>query len=278
MENNIKKIKITRPTESLQLSSLLFAPIFVPRKTGYSAELQDKSSITFRRTQQEEITFEGLPLDLMEDFPLFSVLVGEVQKQNKHEVEISEKVLFDSLNKTKCETNRVALESRIEKLKNSKIKIERFDLEGNKSRYFSTNLVFELDWLRDKETIKYSLSKHFLQKHSSETHFELIDLRLYKDFKTQYERAFFLYLETKKFKKQKTVDLLVDELFKRVTPNVTKNKEKMRKLKLVLSSMQTKGYIRNFDFFDSSVQKIKMLKIEKNHNYHMLERFSKSLE
>ena len=277
MEKTKKKIIITRATESLQLSSLLFAPIFTPRKTGYSTELEDKTKIIVKRTQKEEITFEGFPLDLIEDFPLFSVLIGEAQKQNKYEVEISEKQLFLALNKAKCESNRLSLEARIEKLKNSNIKIEHYDDAGHKSRYFSTNLIFELDWQRETETIKYVLSKHFLQDHSSDTSFEHIDLRLYKDFKSQYERAFFLYLETKKYRKQKSVDIRVDELFNRITPNVSKNKEKMRKLKVVLQSMKDKGYIRSYEFYDSNVQKIKMLDIEKNHNYHKLERFSKSL-
>jgi len=278
MSQTSDTIYISRHTESLQLSSLIFAPIFMPRKTGYSkSKEEDKLKFTLSRTKYEEISYDGYPLDLAEDFPLFSVLVSHVQKHNNVEVVMTENEIFKALNKAKRETNRNSLEAKIDKFKKCNIKIERFDDENNKTRYINTSLVLEADWKRDEGVISFTLSKHFLPANSEETDFELIDLRFYKEFKKEYEKAAFLYLETKKFKKQKTVHLNVNDFVLRVAPNLKKNKEKNRKLKTALESLKEKGYINTYKFYSSTVQGIKMVSIEKNHKYYNLERFIQTL-
>lgn len=274
MSQITNKISITRPTESLQLSSLIFAPIFVPRKRGYDAN--EPTEVSIVRTKNETIRYKGGPLDIAEDFPLFSVIMSQLQQHKRCELTISENLLLSALKKKSRESVKDSLEARLDKLQESKIVIERFN-NGKKYDYIKASLIHRFRWDRNEKQIHFVFDDCLLPQNKQNTDFELIDLRFFNYFKTDYEKAAFLFLETQKYKKQKTVDIPIKKLLTRIAGNVAKTSEKNRKLSNTLASLKEAEYLKDYEFFKTFITHEKMVRIERNKDFERSQRFYESM-
>jgi hypothetical protein len=270
IEKKEQKLYVNELTESLQLSSLIFAPIFMPRRNGYKLKNENENekefeSVTFKRTENETITYTGDHLDIATDFPLFSILVSHVQMQQKTHISLSEAELFKALKKQRRTSAIADLEARLEKLRDCKIHIQYMDDAGKTIRHIKTQLVLESDWDQKSKKINLGMSEHFMSLDLKYNDKEKIDLSIYNKIKSGYGKTLFLYLETKKFKNQVSVKIKTEDLISRFAANIKTNKEKNRELKKALNELRESHYIMDFAFFKSKIQHIPMVNIFRLH-------------
>tara|TARA_B100001059_G_C17812857_1_gene573333 strand:+ start:33 stop:860 length:828 start_codon:yes stop_codon:yes gene_type:complete len=260
-----KEIQVYKSSESLQISSLISAPIFINSKKN------DNSLIIVenQRTKNEQIIYNGPPLNLTYDFPVFSILIGNAQKNNCTNNVISENFLFKAVNKEKRENIRKEILNSIERLKKANIDLDYFNSNENTTINIKSYLIKELIWDRENKEVHYEINRLFLISSMKRLSFELIDLSIFNKLKSKYEKALYLYLETKKFKSQKIISINKRDILNRVTSNIKLNKERNRTLLKALESLKRKNYIINYEFYLSSFEEIKMLKIVKNHNFSL---------
>lgn len=257
-----QKLYINQLTESLQLSSLIFAPIFMPRKNGYKPK-SDNHSITIKRTENETITYTGENLDIATDFPLFSIIISHAQMKQKNEVSLSEAELFSAIIKQRRKSTIDILEDKLEKMQKSHICIEHIDEKGVKSKIVNTSLILKSKWDRAARRIYFIIDPEFWSLELKSASKELINLQHFNIIKTGYAKALFLFLETKKFKNQKSIQFRKQDLIDRFSTNITSEKEKNRELKNALEALCDASYLLKFSFYKSSVQHIQMVEIKR---------------
>ena len=277
MSNKNKKLKVTRHTESKQLSGLIFAPIFTPHKSGVSTFEPDnldkhRIQLELNRTKNEIVKYDGYPLDVYTDFPLFSVLISHGQMAEKTDFNVKEADLFKALKRKSRTTTKDELELRLNKLKRCHVEIILNDRLGNRSRYITTSLLLEADWDREAKVVNVQMSKQLLGNNLPKTEFEMIDLRFYLSLKTEYEKALFLFLETMKHKDKPFIKVNFDTLCQRVAPHVSNKQEQRRKVKQALKKLQEFCLISSFKQIESSVQKIPQVQIVRNKHFEEIER------
>ena len=132
-----KEIQVYKSSESLQISSLISAPIFINSKKN------DNSLIIVenQRTKNEQIIYNGPPLNLTYDFPVFSILIGNAQKNNCTNNVISENFLFKAVNKEKRENIRKEILNSIERLKKANIDLDYFNSNENTTINIKLSLI-----------------------------------------------------------------------------------------------------------------------------------------
>ena len=86
------KIYINYVTESLQLSSLIFSPIFMP--SARKEKVKKFIDIKIERTEYEHLVYRGEELNLSFDFELFAAVIGKAQKEQSTEIELTERELI----------------------------------------------------------------------------------------------------------------------------------------------------------------------------------------
>jgi len=249
-----KKLYVNKLTDSIQLTSLLFAPIFSARPPKYDEKKEVE--INLRRTKNETIYYKGRLLDTIKDFPLFSLLVSKLQKINQNlpdnaprvmEFEMTEVEVFKTLGVQIRKSNRDLFEKRLDKLKASDICIKIFNDDQMCIRKIKTSLVLKYDWKKENKIIHFTMDYDFLPKHKNSTDIdrEFIDLRVYDSINTGYAKSLFLYLETKKFSDQKYVMHVKESLINRIAMNVTSNRERNRALDESLKELVRVGYLKH---------------------------------
>jgi hypothetical protein len=264
----LKKIEIKSDIQSFQLSSLIHAPIFVPTssKNCFSKEFIE---VCIDRTKDERIKFRGLQLDLSYDFQLFSIVVSRLQQTDNVNITLTEKELFKALGlpaKKKEKSKKDILELRFKKLLDCKIELDEFGIcpiSGMRGtvNWLCFNLLNSIQWNRSLGIIFIEVNKHLRLIRTEDFHQELININKLNKIKTQYARALYLYLQTKKFRNQIAVDHRLDQLITRFnTPNMLL-KEQKRKVKVSLQELKEKRFIADFYFYKSKVQEIDMCKI-----------------
>lgn len=250
-----KKLYVNKLTESIQLTSLLFAPIFSARPPKYDEE--KIVEINLRRTKTETIHYKGRLLDTIKDFPLFSLLVSKLQKINQNlpedaprimEFEMTEVEVFKTLGVQIRKSNIDLFEKRLDKFKASEICIKRFNDDQVCIRKIKTSLVLKYDWKKENKIIHFTMDYDFLPKGKNSTDIdrEFIDLRVYDSINTGYAKSLFLYLETKKFTDQEYVRHSKESLINRIAMNVKTNRERNRALTASLEELVRVGYLKKY--------------------------------
>lgn len=250
-----KKLYVNKLTDSIQLTSLLFAPIFSARPPKYDEEKEVE--INLRRTKNETIYYKGRLLDTIKDFPLFSLLVSKLQKINQNlpdntpkvmEFEVTEIEIFKTLGVQIRKSNIDRFEKRLDKFKASDICIKIFNDDQVCIRKIKTSLVLKYDWKKENKIIHFTMDYDFLPENENSTGIdrEFIDLRAYGLISTGYAKSLFLYLETKKFGNQEYVRHVKESLINRMSMNLQTNRERNRALKASLIELQRVGYIKKY--------------------------------
>lgn len=250
-----KKLYVNKLTDSIQLTSLLFAPIFSARPPKYDEE--KIVEINLRRTKTETIYYKGRLLDTKKDFPLFSLLVSKLQKINQNlredaprimEFEMTEVEVFKTLGVQIRKSNIDLFEKRLDKFKASEICIKIFNDDQVCIRKIKTSLVLKYDWKKENKIIHFTMDHDFLPKGNNSTDIdrEFIDLRVYELINTGYAKSLFLYLETKKFSEQEYVRHVKESLINRIAMNVKTNRERNRALTASLEELVRVGYLKKY--------------------------------
>jgi hypothetical protein len=250
-----KKLYVNKLTDSIQLTSLLFAPIFSARPPKYDEE--KIVEINLKRTKTETIYYKGRLLDTIKDFPLFSLLVSKLQKINQNlpedaprimEFEMTEVEVFKTLGVQIRKSNIDLFEKRLDKFKASDVCIKIFNDDQVCIRKLKTSLVLKYDWKKENKIIRFTMDHDFLPKGKNSTDIdrEFIDLRVYDLINTGYAKSLFLYLETKKFSEQEYVRHVKESLINRIAMNVKTNRERNRALTASLEELVRVGYLKKY--------------------------------
>jgi len=251
-----KKIFINNITQSFQLSSLIYSPIFMPsdrkRKDKKFIELKDE------RTEFEHLIYEGEELNLGFDFELFAAVISKAQTEQSTEIELTENELIKKGLKLPLSTKlKERIHQRLKDFKNCDLHIYKFKA-GDKKPYceINTSLIHRIERNKDKKTFEITIDKGFVDLKTNGLSKELILLDDLTAFDKEQERALYLYLETKKFIrkkgnkifKQEVVSHHVDSLIERVCPNYDNKHDAKKAVKSALITLKKAGYLKDFKF------------------------------
>ena len=263
-----KEIIIKQDHKSLQLASLIHAPVFATM--GYKNKEEDSQIIQYdlNRTKNERIVYKGLKLDVANDFPLFAIFISKYQQSKNFTIKLTEKELFDALEistKRRDKAKKDVLEARLDRLRFCNVDLY----------YYESNRENDLDWVdkksfplfalmrwnREMKTIEVKLSSEIGNISTNSFSKELIDLTKLRRLRTQYAKSIYLYLQTRKFKNQgNAVYHNIDQMLERFGKSHMVKKEKKRKLKLAMEHLKTVGFIKNYEFIKSkyNIEKCKV--------------------
>ncbi|TVP08474.1 hypothetical protein [Shewanella algae] len=268
-------MKIKKNTQSMQLSSILHSPIF--STSNYKIEAQERTLVSYQisRTKNERIIYNGLELNTSDDFPLFAIIMSKYQQTKNFKVVLYENDLFDALRislDARKKTKKEVIRKRLKRLEMCNIELLYYD-ESNSHEIdsFTTRLSFSLfeSTFYDLKSgeITVNLNGRIGDVATADFSKELIDLTVFYKIKTQYAKATYLFLQTKKFKKQKYFYLSLDEMIERFGHSKMVKREKKRKLKIALEQLVTLNHIGDFEFLkDDGVEKVKIINKKKKVN------------
>ena len=251
-----KYITIKQDHKSFQLASLIHAPIFATM--GYKNKEEDSKTIQYEtnRTKNERIVYKGLKLDVANDFPLFAIFISKYQQSKKFTIKLTEKEFFDALElptKRRDNAKKAVLEARLNRFRFCNVDLYYYENHRiNDSDWVDTRsfpLFVLMDWNREIKTIEVKLHSQIGNIATVSFSKELIDLSKLRQLKTQYAKSIYLYLQTRKFKKQKkAVYHDIDQMLERFGKSNMLKKEKKRKLKLAMEHLKTVGFIKKYEF------------------------------
>ncbi|WP_162618124.1 hypothetical protein [Shewanella halifaxensis] len=256
----------------MQLSSILHAPIFSTSNYKIESDERELERYEISRTKNERIEYDGLKLNTADDFPLFSVIISKYQQTKNFKVVLSETELFNALNISIDGRKKAKKEVIIKRLRRlEKCNVVLFFYEKENSHDiddYTTRLSFHLFESTFYDTrngeIIVNLSGQIGNIATIDFEKELIDLTVYYKIKTQYAKATYLFLQTKKFKKQKFFYLTLDEMIDRFGASKMPKKEKKRKLKTALEQLIKLNHIGGFEFLKTDgIEKVKIINKKK---------------
>jgi hypothetical protein len=251
-----KEIFINNITQSLQLSSLIFSPIFMPS----DRKRKDKKLIDIKdeRTEFEHLIYKGEELNLGFDFELFAAVISKAQKEQSIEIELTEKELIKKGLKLPLSIKlKERIHQRLKDFKKCDLHIYKFKAGAEKPYCeINTSLIHRIERNKDKGTFEITIDKGFVSLKTNGLSKELILLDDLTAFDKEQERALYLYLETKKFirkkgkkiVKQEVVSHHVDSLIARVCPNYGDKNDAKKAVKKALITLKNAGYLRDFKF------------------------------
>jgi hypothetical protein len=250
-----KEIFINNITQSLQLSTLIFSPIFMPCDT--KREGKKLIDIEDKRTEFEHYTYQGEELNLGFDFELFSAVISKAQAEQSTEIELTENELIKKGLQLPLSTKlKERIHQRLKDFKNCDLHIYKFKA-GDKKPYceINTSLIHRIERNKDKKTFKITIDKGFVNLKTNGLSKELILLDDLTAFDKEQERALYLYLETKKFirkkgnriVKQEVVSHQVSSLIERVCPNYDNKNDAKKAIRKALITLKNAGYIKDFE-------------------------------
>ena len=148
-------------------------------------------------------------------------------------------------------------------MQKSHILIEHIGEKGVKSKIVNTSLILKSKWDRVARRIYFIVDPEFWSLELKSASKELINLQHFNIIKTGYAKALFLFLETKKFKNQKSIQFRKQDLIDRFSINIKSNKEKNRELKNALGALCNASYLSKYSFYKSSIKHIQMVEIKR---------------
>ncbi|MCI2964734.1 hypothetical protein MO387_16795 [Shewanella sp. N2AIL] len=259
--------KIKKSTESMQLSSIIHAPIFAT--SNYNVEEKSRKLVSYEvsRTKYERIIYNGLELNASDDFPLFAIIVSKYQQSKKFSITLTDKELFEALKLSKAsrtEAKRKVLVKRIKRLEFCHVELFYYKSGCDDVDKYSTRLSFPLFestfYDTDTKEIKIELSRKLGVIATAEFSEELIDLTVYYKIKTQYAKAVYLFLQTKKFKNQSCFYVDLHKFLERFGHSNMETREKKRKLKIALDQLVSLNHISGFEFEKiDDIDKVKII-------------------
>jgi hypothetical protein len=250
-----KEIFINNITQSLQLSSLIFSPIFMPCDT----KRQGKKFIDINdeRTEFEHLRYQGEELNLGFDFELFAAVISKAQKEQSTVIELTEKELIKKGLQLPLSTIlKERIFQRLIDFKKCNLHIYKFKTDPKKPFCeINTSLIHRVDWNRDKKLFEIIVDKDFVNLKTSGLSKELLLIDDLTAFDKDQERALYLYLETKKFIRKKgnkivrqtVVSHQVSSLIERVCPNYDNINDAKKAIRKALITLKNAGYIKDFE-------------------------------
>ncbi|MGE6315333.1 hypothetical protein ACQKC1_06030 [Shewanella baltica] len=263
--------KIKKSTESMQLSSIIHAPIFAT--SNYKVEEKSRELVSYEvsRTKYERIVYNGLELNASDDFPIFAIIISKYQQSKKFSITLTVKELFEALKLSKAsrtEAKRKVLVKRIKRLEFCHVELFYYRDGCDDVDQYTTRLSFPLFqstfYDTDTKEIKIELSRKLGTIATADFSEELIDLTVYYKIKTQYAKAVYLYLQTKKFKRQSYFYVDLYKFLERFGHSKMEAREKKRKLKIALEQLVILNHISGFEFEKiNDIDKVKIINKKK---------------
>lgn len=263
--------KIKKSTESMQLSSIIHAPIFAT--SNYKVEEKSRELVSYEvsRTKYERIIYNGLELNASDDFPIFAIIISKYQQSKKFSITLTVKELFEALKLSKAsrtEAKRKVLVKRIKRLEFCHVELFYYRDGCDDVDQYTTRLSFPLFqstfYDTDTKEIKIELSRKLGTIATADFSEELIDLTVYYKIKTQYAKAVYLYLQTKKFKRQSYFYVDLYKFLERFGHSKMEAREKKRKLKIALEQLVILNHISGFEFEKiNDIDKVKIINKKK---------------
>lgn len=255
-QKKTKTIFINKNTESLQLSSILYSPIFSVNNHKINPEFEKIVKYEVQRTKFERIHYSGVELNVHDDFPLFAIIISKYNQTKNHDIEIHENEIFDVLKlsmKSRDKAKRNVLIRRIERLENFKLQMKYYpNGDSENINDFSTRKAFTLftktEYDIKKKTFSVSLNKAFTDVSILNFEEELIDLDQFYEIKSHYAKALYLLMQTKKHKGQEIIYIDLKTLVDRFGNSNMVEKEKKSKVKFALNILKEMGHICDFEF------------------------------
>lgn len=258
VEKNIQhKIKTNDSNESIHLSLILASNIFIPRSKGYP--INQTINGFLKRTNDEKITYCTPPLDLLTDFPLFSIVISKYQREKTSSFILSENEIYNALGRDRELVKSRGYCTRFNKLKESEITIE---IKNNgEIKEYTTNLILDFDWDEEDECFIFQMNEIFLS-FFIEAQYERIYADKFKSLGSGYAKALYLYFETMKFKNNLWVKFNENKkLIERFGNNLALKSDKNRKLKEALIKLKQEDVIFEYFRYKSKDDKEPMCKI-----------------
>jgi len=269
-QKNHNKIRTNGTNESIHLSPILASRMFIPRVKGYDTDIVVNDSD--RRTNNETISYSSPPLDLARDFPLFSIVVSKLQRSRTSSFILTEFEIYKALDIKREKIISESFCNNFNKLKNSNIKINIENENNEIIKSYSTNLVIDWDWDSEEKCFMFQMNDIFLEFFIEETHYERIYADKFKSLKNGHAKALYLYLETMKFKNQRSTNFNEDsQLKKRYGKNIKRNADKNSKLKPALEKLKEQGVIYEYFRYKSKNENYSMCKIYRNEESFVLD-------
>ena len=245
VEKNVQhEIKTNNSNESIHLSLILASNIFIPRSKGYPIDQTINGFL--KRTDGERISYRTPPLDLLTDFPLFSIVISKYQREKASKFILTEYEIYKALGRDKETITSTGYCTRFKKLKESEITIE-VKTKGIIKKY-ATNLIIDFDWDEEGECFIFQMNDMFLSFFIEGAQYERIYADKYKSLGSGYAKALYLYFETMKFKNNLWAKFNENtKLKERFGNNIKRNADKNSKLKKALLDLKQKDII--FEYF-----------------------------
>jgi hypothetical protein len=257
-KNTQKKIRTNNSNESIHLSLVLASEIFIPRAKGYP--IDEIVTGELKRTESEHISYRTPPLDILTDFPLFSIVVSKFQREKTSSFILTEYEIYNALGRNREQTTSKGYSTCFDKLKESEINLE-IKTEGQIKNY-KTNLIMDWDWDSKGKCFMFQMNEIFLDFYIEGAQYERIYADKYKSINSGYAKALYLYLETMKFKNNLWVKFNENEkLKKRFGNNIKRNADKNRKLKEALLILKREDVIFEYFSYKSKVDGQRICKI-----------------
>lgn len=253
--------------KTIQLSAILFSNIFSAKSKSAKPQF---INFTVSRTKYEQIEYSGFELDCIYDFQLFSLILRKAVTQNykndgsfKGTLSFSQCEVYDFLCVGKNARRTREFEKlckRVKKIEQSRISIDR--TTAHKVERFSASFI-------NTSYVNSDSQSKSLVVELNESLFRLldvfntqyIDISTFNELSTQYTRAIYLYLSTKRFSRSSSMFISVrrDELARRITHS--QNLEEKKRNQIIrdsLAELEARNLIKGFEF----ARNAEMIKIQ----------------
>ena len=253
------RIKTNSPNESIHLSLILASDMFIPRVKGYDTDKIITSQLK-ERIYKEFISYSCPPLDVARDFPLFSIIVSKFQRTRESSFILTEFEIYKALGIKREKIISESFCNNFKKLKKSEIKIEIKNKEITK--LYEASLIIDFDWDSEEKCFMFQMNDIFLEFFIEDAQYERIYADKFKSLKSGYSKVLYLFLETMKFKYQRSTVFNEDsQLKERFGNNIKRNADKNAKLKSALKQLKEQGIVYEYSRFKSQNENNPLCKI-----------------
>jgi hypothetical protein len=256
--------------ESIQLSSLIYSPIFMPRGNG---KTRNKLKIDdLKVTKYERVDYDGYELDLELDFKLYAVIIARAQMEGQSNITFTERQLMKIALNDKISTPlKLKIEKSLAAFQNSQLTIRKYNDKEEHIETLITSIIKKAKWLPKEHIYYIEVDEEIINRRTDFYSKEKIYLDILLNLKGQHIKALFLYLETRKFNNKMNnvngVNHNQKYLFSRVCPNYKNKEDKKKALKSALTTLKEIGYLRSFEERKSDFDEIPFWVVFMNHNY-----------
>jgi len=260
--------------ESIQLSSLIYAPIFMAKGRGKGrGESRKKLQIKeLKRTKYERVDYNGYEFDLELDFKLYAVIIARAQMEGKSNITFTERQLMKIALDDRISTPlKLKIEDSLAAFQNSQLTIRKYNEKGEHIETLITSIIKKAKWVPKEHIYYIEVDDEIINRRTDYYSKEKIYLDLLLNLEGQHTKALFLYLETKKFNNKMNnangVNHNQEDLFSRICPNYKNKEDKKKALKSALTTLKEIGYLKSFEERKSDFEEIPFWVVFMNHNY-----------